>query len=57
LNSHQCLIGYPSKADALIEEMDADDFTALVIPGGFMPDKLRRNRKVLELTRAFDAAA
>jgi len=49
--------GYPSKADALIEEMDAGDFTALVIPGGFMPDKLRRNPKVLELTRAFDTAS
>lgn len=49
--------GYPSEAEALIEDMDADDFTALIIPGGFMPDKLRRNPKVLELTRAFDAAS
>jgi len=37
--------------------MDAGDFTALIIPGGFMPDKLRRNPKVLELTQAFDAAS
>jgi protease I len=44
-------------AEALIEDMDAEDFTALIIPGGFMPDKLRRNPKVLELTRAFDAAS
>jgi protease I len=49
--------GYPSEADALIEDMDAEDFTALVIPGGFMPDKLRRNPKVLGLTRTFDAAS
>jgi protease I len=46
--------GYPCRAEALIDDMEADDFTALVIPGGFMPDKLRRNQKVLELTRAFD---
>lgn len=46
--------GYPCEAEALIEDMDESDFTALVIPGGFMPDKLRRNAKVLELTRAFD---
>jgi len=46
--------GYPCQAEALITDMEAGDFTALVIPGGFMPDKLRRNPKVLELTRAFD---
>ena len=45
--------GYPCQAEALIEDMEESDFTALVIPGGFMPDKLRRNPKVLELTRAF----
>ncbi|MGF1452476.1 MAG: type 1 glutamine amidotransferase domain-containing protein [Opitutales bacterium] len=48
--------GYPSKADALIDDMDPADFDALIIPGGFMPDKLRRNPKVLQLTRDFDAA-
>ncbi len=46
--------GYPCKAETLIEDMDESDFTALVIPGGFMPDQLRRNPKVLELTREFD---
>ena len=46
--------GYPCQAEALIDDMNEADFTALVIPGGFMPDKLRRNPKVLELTRAFD---
>lgn len=49
--------GYPSTADALIDDVEAADFSGLVIPGGFMPDKLRRNPKVLELTRAFDAAS
>ena len=29
------------------------DFTGLLIPGGFMPDKLRRDEKVLELTQEF----
>lgn len=48
--------GYPSAADALIADQDAADFTGLVIPGGFMPDRLRRNPKVLELVRSFDAA-
>lgn len=48
--------GYPCRAEARIDDMREADFTALLIPGGFMPDKLRRNAKVLELTREFDAA-
>ena len=45
--------GYPAKADALISEMDIRDFCGLLVPGGFMPDKLRRDAKVLSLTREF----
>lgn len=47
--------GYPCVADARIADMRADDFDALLIPGGFAPDKLRRDPKVLQLTREFDA--
>ena len=35
----------------------ADEFDALVIPGGFAPDKLRRSGAVLDLVHAFDTAA
>ena len=45
--------GYPAKADALIDECRSMDFIGLLIPGGFMPDKLRRDAKVLALTREF----
>jgi protease I len=45
--------GYPCRADAAIELMEAEDFQGLVIPGGFMPDKLRRDEKVKELVREF----
>lgn len=48
--------GYPCVSDTVIAEMDAADFDALVVPGGFMPDKLRRDQAVLELVRAFDTA-
>src|SRR4051812_42449584 len=37
--------GYPCRSDAAIAEMDAAQFDGLVIPGGFMPDKLRREDK------------
>ena len=45
--------GYPCVSDASIELMESQDFHAVVIPGGFMPDKLRRDPKVLELVREF----
>jgi protease I len=49
--------GYPCVSDAAIDQMKETDFDALVVPGGFMPDKLRRDRVVLDLVRAFDRAA
>jgi protease I len=45
--------GYPATADALIGKVDSHEFCGLLIPGGFMPDKLRRDPKVLSLTREF----
>jgi protease I len=48
--------GYPCRADAAISAIDAADFHGVVIPGGFMPDKLRRDPKVLGLVREFAAA-
>jgi protease I len=44
---------YPCKSDAALNELRGDDFAGIVIPGGWMPDKLRRNPNVLELTRHF----
>ncbi len=46
--------GYPAQADLALVDAREQDFDALIIPGGFMPDKLRRVSKVLELTRAFN---
>lgn len=45
--------GYPCKSDASIALMESDDFHGIVIPGGFMPDKLRRDEKVKSLVREF----
>lgn len=45
--------GYPCVSDAAIADVNTDDFTGLVVPGGWMPDKLRRDPKVLEITKAF----
>ena len=47
----------PIEVDTTVEEVDASDFDALVIPGGFAPDKLRRSKAVLSLVEAFNAAS
>jgi protease I len=49
--------GYsPLEVDGAVHGLSADDFDALVIPGGFAPDKLRRDEAVLDLVRTFDTA-
>ena len=48
--------GYPCVSDAAIRDMDAAGFQGVICPGGFMPDKLRRDAKVLALVREFAAA-
>jgi protease I len=45
--------GYPATADLRLADARSEDFCGLLIPGGFMPDKLRRDPKVLALTREF----
>jgi len=48
--------GYPCVSDVAIESLQSANFEGLVCPGGWMPDKLRRDAKVLSLTREFAAA-
>ena len=48
--------GYPCRSDVAIAEQREPDFDGLLCPGGFMPDKLRRNEHVKTLTRQFAAS-
>jgi protease I len=43
--------GYPAKTDGAISDFRASDFDALVVPGGWAPDRLRRYEAVLQFTR------
>jgi protease I len=47
--------GYPCQADLSIDEVKVDEFQAVIIPGGYAPDKLRRIPKVLEILKQFDS--
>jgi len=44
--------GYPQVSDIGISDLRVEDADALVIPGGWMPDKLRRDTNVLKFVKA-----
>lgn len=48
--------GYPCVSDARIDAMLEADFDGLIVPGGFMPDALRRDPALLKLVSDFAAA-
>ncbi|HEU4563565.1 MAG TPA: type 1 glutamine amidotransferase domain-containing protein [Gemmatimonadaceae bacterium] len=43
--------GYPCTVDAHVADFTADAVAGIVAPGGWAPDKLRRDRNVLRLVR------
>lgn len=48
--------GYPCVSDRALHDLDATAFAGIVLPGGWMPDKLRRDNRVLDLVRTIDRA-
>lgn len=46
--------GYPCPIDDSVDNLNATDFVGVVLPGGWMPDKVRRSPKVQQLVRDFD---
>ncbi len=48
-------LGYPVVAEAGIDDVTADDFDAVVVPGGFSPEYLRRAPAMVDLVRKLDA--
>ncbi|MBF0530170.1 MAG: type 1 glutamine amidotransferase [Deltaproteobacteria bacterium] len=47
-------IGLPVTVDANIDEIKADDFHGIVIPGGFAPDMMRRYPPMVQLVKDLD---
>ncbi len=43
--------GYPVTVDAQVSGLSAHDFDAVVIPGGYAPDHMRRSEDLLSLVR------
>ena len=44
-------LGYPVKVDAAADAVSADDFDAVIVPGGYAPDRMRRHQLMLDLVR------
>jgi protease I len=43
--------GYPVQVDAAADAVSAKDFDAVIIPGGYAPDRMRRHQPMLNLVK------
>jgi protease I len=48
--------GYPCKVEGTVENFPASSLVGILAPGGWAPDKLRRDPAILERVREVDAA-
>lgn len=49
--SFESKLGYPMDADASAGEVDASEFDAVIVPGGFAPDHMRLSQPMIDLVR------
>ena len=49
--------GYPCKSDKCIDDVSSSDLHALILPGGFAPDYMRRSGAMLKVVSEMVAAA
>ena len=43
--------GYPARVDIPVDDVSPDAFDAVIIPGGYAPDRMRRHEPLLDLVR------
>lgn len=44
--------GYEAKSDLAIKNADANAFVAVIIPGGWAPDRMRQHKELVEFVRS-----
>ncbi|MCX5889545.1 MAG: DJ-1/PfpI family protein, partial [Deltaproteobacteria bacterium] len=49
--THASKHGYEVAVDKLVSEVEAADFDAVIIPGGYAPDRMRRHPAMVALVR------
>lgn len=47
--------GYPVEEELPIDQANPEDFDAVVIPGGYAPDMMRRHPAMIDFVKAMDA--
>lgn len=43
--------GLPAKSDRAIADVKTNEFNALIIPGGYSPDKMRRHKEMVDFVK------
>ncbi|MDW8027571.1 MAG: type 1 glutamine amidotransferase domain-containing protein [Armatimonadota bacterium] len=43
--------GYPAKSDKSADELSAEEIDAVIVPGGYAPDRMRRHQSMVKLVR------
>src|SRR5262245_7124651 len=54
--SYESKHGYPAKATLAAKDVRGGDYDAVVIPGGYSPDHMRRHKEMVQLVRDAHAA-
>ena len=49
--SYPSKLGYPCESDAAAGDVSADDFDAVVVPGGWAPDYMRRDESMIRFVQ------
>src|SRR4051812_19642132 len=49
--TYESKYGYPATADIAVEQARASDYDALIVPGGWAPDHMRRSPAMVALVR------
>ncbi len=51
VESYQSKHGYPVGVDVAADQVSAEDFQAVIVPGGYAPDRMRRHQPMLDLVK------
>ena len=51
--SYQSKHGYPCQSDIAFQDVKEADFSAIIVPGGYAPDKIRQYQAALDLIQHF----
>lgn len=51
IKEYKSKYGYPARADLAVADAKASDFDAVIVPGGYSPDHMRRSRELVDFLK------